>query len=485
MQDDKGWSIFKWAIIKQDINLIKTIFSFLQDVDKSFLVTRIDQFKRSYLHYAIHTRNNEIVKLLLDQCIFENDQTNLALKEGVSGQTVLHFGANILDAETFEVLLVKLLPNKFVRSKAIQKLDNLNQTLLHKALIRSDINILKIIMRNILSEDMQKCLFAKDIEDKTALHLAMLNGLSDSCVSFLLSAVNPKDLKSYVRMEDKTGRAAIHYLSYEKDTLNKLICLFQKVKSCSKDDFTYKQNIMDILLDCDDLGRSFLHKVILIGDSFSLKVIFDQFDEKDEEKKSMLLNLQDVNGKTALHYLFTMSSEIKSKIGLDEVVNLFENFLSFIPEKYIAYFLSIKDKSGNSPFSYSFRFFQKDIRGILRLLNKVPPSDRRAVLEARLDEMDNTILHYLARMNQERLLIEILKCVLNINDKKHLLELVNEKKASIIDLIQQYGILDMRLVEFIALFPEDRAFQEMLEKKLFAFGYLFDEDAANSLNQIV
>nr|NGX33190.1 hypothetical protein [Candidatus Anoxychlamydiales bacterium] len=128
MQDNRGWSVFKWVIANQNEGLIHTIFSSLEDVDKALLVTGIDQYKRSYIHYAIETGNNKIVELLLDQIFFENDKSNLALFEDFSGQTLLHLGVNILDAETFEVLLEKMLPNKFIRSIALQKVDNLNQT---------------------------------------------------------------------------------------------------------------------------------------------------------------------------------------------------------------------------------------------------------------------------------------------------------------------------------------------------------------------
>ncbi|NGX29504.1 MAG: hypothetical protein K940chlam4_00339 [Candidatus Anoxychlamydiales bacterium] len=239
MQDNRGWSVFKWAIATQNADLIKIFFSSLEDEDKAFLVTGIDQYKRSHIHYAIETGNNKIVKLLLDQILSEKDKSNLAFYEDFLGQTIFHLGVSILDVETFEILFSQLLPNKCARSMALQKLDNLNQTPLHYAAIRSDVKLLEVIIRNIVSEDKQKLIHIQDVDGKTALHLAVIHGISEECVSFLLDEVDPKYLKSYVMMKDKMGKTALHYLFSKQGLCNKLLSLFQKLKSCSKDDVTY------------------------------------------------------------------------------------------------------------------------------------------------------------------------------------------------------------------------------------------------------
>ncbi|HEU64862.1 MAG: hypothetical protein KR126chlam4_00990 [Candidatus Anoxychlamydiales bacterium] len=223
MQDNRGWSVFKWAIANQNEDLIKIIFSSLQDEDKAFLVTGIDQYKRSHIHYAIETGNNKIVKLLLDQILSEKDKSNLAFYEDFLGQTIFHLGVSILDVETFEILFSQLLPNKCARSMALQKLDNLNQTPLHYAAIRSDVKLLEVIIRNIVSEDKQKLIHIQDVDGKTALHLAVIHGISEECVSFLLDEVDPKYLKSYVMMKDKMGKTALHYLFSKQGLCNRLL----------------------------------------------------------------------------------------------------------------------------------------------------------------------------------------------------------------------------------------------------------------------
>ncbi|NGX49819.1 MAG: hypothetical protein K940chlam5_01423 [Candidatus Anoxychlamydiales bacterium] len=466
MQDNRGWSVFKWAIANQNEDLIITIISFLEAADRSLLVTNIDQYKRSYIHYAIETGNNKIVELLLEQILFEKDKSDVALIEDFAGQNLFDLGVDSLDAETFEILLLQLLPNKFARSMALQKLDNLNQTLLHKAAIRSDVDILKVIMRNILSEDKQRFLHIQDGDGKTALHLTMLHGMSEECISFLLDEVDLEYLKSYVMMRDKTGKPALHYFYSEQGSCNKLLCLFGKVKSCLKDKFTYKQDIIDILCEYDNAGRSLLHYAALEGNVTLVRMIFNECDSVNKENLKLdLLTLPDSLGKTPLHYLLSMQKEAIDKISVGKYTDLFEELLRIIPGEYMAYFLNTKDIHGKTPFYYSTMFFQYDIRIALTLLNKIPKHNRKAILETSLDEGGNTLFHYLASNKQEELLIEILKYV-DINERKYLLELENADKISVIVTIKAYAILEKNLKELLALFSEDQDFVGMLKKNL-------------------
>lgn len=445
MQDDRGWSVFKWAIAKEDEDLIKNILSLLNDIDKSMLITGLDRFKRSYVHYAIETCNKGIIKLFLDQILFDKDRDILTTCEDFLGQTILHLAINFLDAETFEELLCGLIPNECYRSEALQKLDNQNQSLLHKAVVRSDVDILKVIMKNIISKDKQRYLQIQDDQGKTALHLSVMHGIQQKCFEFLLNEIDQKNMMAYLFMKDKEGKSALHYLANDVGTYAKLLALFERLKSYSKNNVMYKQNVMKVLLDVDNFYRSILHYIILIGDCESLNVILSQFDNDDEKNKLSLLRQKDIFGKTPLHYLFEMTSNVLSKIDL-EYWNIFESFLTFIPETHLAYFLNIKDMFSKSPFFYAIAMFQENVRAIEGLLEKIPHRERKDLLKSTFDEKNNTVLHYLAQDNKQNLLITILRCIDNVRDRKELLELKNENGKRIKDLIECYAYFE-RLLE--------------------------------------
>ncbi len=233
-----------------------------------------------------------------------------------------------------------------------------------------------------------------------------------------------------------------------------------------------KQDIIDILSECDNMRRSLLHYAVLMGDVTLVRMIFSELDLVEENQKLQLFLLQDSFGKTPLHYLLSMQKEVIEK---EAYRCLFEELLQIIPGKDMAYFLNTKDIYGKTPFYYSTMVFLDDICVALTLLKKTPMHDRKALLETRLDEEGNTLFHSFARNNQEELLIEILKYV-DINDRKYLLELQKRDEISVIVTIQDYAILEKNLKELLALFSEDQDFAKMLEENLLESVYTLDAD---------
>ena len=68
-------------------------------------------------------------------------------------------------------------------------------------------------------------------------------------------------------------------------------------------------------------------------------------------------------------------------------------------------------------------------------------------------------------MSKSYVTIAVLK-LFDVNDRKYLLKLQNGNEISVIDQIQNYGILEEKLKELLALFSEDQDFARMLNKKL-------------------
>lgn len=183
------------ACKKDDVNQVKKLLS------DGFIVNEQDQDGFTPLHFACGHNQIEIVKLLLDKGANPKISNRW-------GSAPLHLAADLKDPQIINLILsIKYNPQEI--SKADFKLrDGDNYTLLHRATVRSNYEVLKSLLDWIWKFDTYNeagYLLAVNNKGETPLHLAVRYA-SDDLVKLLVDRYD----KAQVHAKDNKGNTPLH-----------------------------------------------------------------------------------------------------------------------------------------------------------------------------------------------------------------------------------------------------------------------------------
>jgi ankyrin repeat protein len=210
----------QWAILSRDIDRVKTLLDEMTPDEIGTTNAR----NSTILHFVAQMGNAEIIELLLGKVSPEQIG-----RQDAAGYTALHWAVLGGNVDTIPLLLDKMTPNQIdavgitgdtalglaVRDSSMEIVELLLEnilpgqigvkaggtTVLHLAVLSKDINRVRIVLKKMLPEQIG----ATDFIDNTALHLALQLGQKDIIMS-LLQVMSPEQ----VNISSKTGYKALH-----------------------------------------------------------------------------------------------------------------------------------------------------------------------------------------------------------------------------------------------------------------------------------
>lgn len=305
--DGRGSNAFHIAVTQGDLALIKYLNA------KGANINALNGQKETALHLAVTKHNIPVCALLLK---LEADQK---IKNG-NNQTALVLAISLEFAELVSLLIEEL---KVVPSELFEN----DQSLSHIAVKFSQPKLFKSL--NSLKADLN----AKDKDGNTALHIASLKGDLESIKSLLDKGVDIEIqngmgatalylvLLEFIKTGDEKHRETAKYLKASKancnaqdltgNTILHQVIILMNIKGRKSDWISY---LIDFGLDFklpNNLGQLPLHLACLQIDIELLKVLLPK-------KIKNLINIQDKQGNTPLHYAIQGHSMVGLKLLMEQ-----------------------------------------------------------------------------------------------------------------------------------------------------------------------
>ena len=276
------------------------------------LVSAIDNTGRTALHFAVTTGDSETVSLLL------STEASLINVQEDQGETPLQYSCWNYTGKNKEVVKLLLADNKC----DLNVLGEYGNTSLQVALSRQNYAAVKLLL-------LSKCNPNTNINGYTPLHFVCEEGDLE-LVSLILS---DREYRSDMQCSD--GKTPLHSVcSSSKVSVSNRLKIVRKL-------LAHRPSLVSAI---DNTDHTALHFAVTTGDSETVSLLLST--------EASLINVQDDQGQTPLHYAC-----LKSSKGNNEVVKLLLSHNECD--------LNVVDKGGNTPFKISLACHNYDAARLL------------------------------------------------------------------------------------------------------------------------
>lgn len=158
-RDTQGQTAFHWALHYGHTKIAKIL---IDAMDPKYILEPAKGFNYTVLHSAVYNHNYSIVELLINSFKSQSGYNDFINATDANGYTALHW-ATLIGCKSSSELLIKQMDNLLCR-------DNLQQTVLHKAVLGHRVGVVKLLINENLGKEF---INSVDSMGHTALHIAV------------------------------------------------------------------------------------------------------------------------------------------------------------------------------------------------------------------------------------------------------------------------------------------------------------------------
>lgn len=155
----------------------------------------------------------------------------------------------------------------------------------------------------------------QDDYQQTAFHRAAKYESLQSLLSLLDSVRDADKLCEILQLQDSEGRTALHYAV--SNSPQHVMGILDSVRQCNRDKTT------QFLKIASSYGQTVFHVAATKDTPNLLAYLLKASDKPDDQHK--ILNVQDIRGRTALHYAAMSSCHLVDAIGISVVFKITRN----------------------------------------------------------------------------------------------------------------------------------------------------------------